>query len=306
MRNLVRPFKHFCKLCHDFGLVTAYGVKIAPKLYGSQLPKHRAIISYLERNYKGLIDEYQRKAFKDVKEEKIPDDCPIWVCWFQGEEQMPPIIRGCLMTIRKHCGSHEVKLITMDNLKEWLSVPVHILSKVKSGKITFIHFSDYVRNALLAEYGGIWLDATLYLTEDLKGWNYPFYTIKQNRPADHVFVSEYRWTSFFLCGVKGNQLNSFVRDVFCSYIQKEQSLIDYLLLDYIIALGYETIPAIKSLIDNVPYSTPNLHYMQLDKPVDVDRLNEVCKDTFVFKLTYKIAVPEDRRSLYYYLGFGNC
>ena len=102
MRNLVRPFKHFCKLWHDFGFVTAYGVKIAPKLSGSQLSKHRAIINYLARNYKDLIDEYRSKPFTNVGE--IADDCPIWVCWFQGEEQVPPIIRGCLRTIREHRG----------------------------------------------------------------------------------------------------------------------------------------------------------------------------------------------------------
>lgn len=303
MRNLVRPFKHFCKLWHDFGFVTAYGVKIAPKLSGSQLSKHRAIINYLARNYKDLIDEYRSKPFTNVGE--IADDCPIWVCWFQGEEQVPPIIRGCLRTIREHRGRHEVRLITMNNLKEWVPVPVSIMNKVKSGQITLTHFSDFVRNALLVEYGGIWADATLYLTEDLEGWNYTFYTIKQDRAADHSYVSEYRWTSFFLCGVKGNILNSFVKDVLGSYIQREHSFIDYLLLDYIIALGYETIPSIKELIDQVPYSNPNLHYMQLGKPVDVDRFKEVCKDTSIFKLTWKMAVPEDKRSLYYYLRFGN-
>lgn len=86
-----------------------------------------------------------------------------------------------------------------------------------------------------------------------------------------------------------------------AYIQSEQSLIEYLLMDYIIVIGYETIPAIRRLIDNVPYSSPHLHDMQLDKPVDVDRLKEICNDTSIFKLTRGKNIPEDKHALYYYL-----
>lgn len=300
MKNLVRAFKNFCKFWNDFGVLTACGVKIGHKLTGDLQPQHRTIIRYLKRNYKELIEEYQHKNFTYVEGE-IPDDCPIWVCWFQGEEQMPPIVKVCFQHVQKHRGRHEVRLITMANLKDWVFVPAHIMTKVRLGEITLTHFSDFVRNALLAEHGGIWVDATLYLTKDLKGYPYPFYTIKQNKPADHVYVSEYRWTTFFLCGMKGNPLNSFVRDMLSAYIRKERTFIDYYLFDYVIAVGYETIPAIRQMIDKVPYSNPHLHGMQLEQPVDVGRLQEMYKDTSIFKVTYKIAPPEDKRALYYYL-----
>lgn len=298
--NLLRSIKRFCKLWKDFGFVTAFGLKAAPRLSGSQLPYHKAVVRYLRRNYKDLIEEYQHKDFVCVEGE-ISDDCPIWICWFQGEEQMPSIVKACFKTVMKHHGKHEVRLITMENLDNWLSIPSFIMNKVNTGQITLQLFSDYIRNALLVEYGGMWLDATLYLTDDLKGYPYPFYTIKQDRPADHVYVSEYRWTGFFLCALKGNPVNSFVKDMLSAYIQSEQSLIEYLLMDYIIVIGYETIPVIRRLIDNVPYSCPHLHDMHLEQPVDVDRLKEICNDTSIFKLTRGKSIPEDKRALYYYL-----
>lgn len=106
-------------------------------------------------------------------------------------------------------------------------------------------------------------------------------------------------------GVKGNPLNSFVKDFFNEYHKHEECLIDYFLIDYVIALGYNEIPAIKMLIDAVPYSSPNLYYMQenMAKTVNEKQLKEVCKATSIFKLSYKITIPENQYSLYFYLGF---
>lgn len=107
-------------------------------------------------------------------------------------------------------------------------------------------------------------------------------------------------------GVKGNPVNSFVKDFFNEYHKHEKELIDYFLIDYVIALGYEEIPAIKSLIDTVPYSSPGLYYIQenIGKAVNEKQFEEVCKTTSIFKLSYKITIPENKQSLYYYLGFG--
>lgn len=163
-----------------------------------------------------------------------------------------------------------------------------------------------MRNNLLADHGGIWLDATIFLTGKLNGWNLPFYTIKLNRADDHLYVSGYKWTGFCMGGVKGNPVNSFVKDFFNEYHKHEKELIDYFLIDYVIALGYEEIPAIKSLIDTVPYSSPGLYYIQenIGKAVNEKQFEEVCKTTSIFKLSYKITIPENKQSLYYYLGFG--
>lgn len=42
------------------------------------------------------------------------------------------------------------------------------------------HFSDIVRENLLYKYGGIWMDATIYMTSPFPDtiYNYDYYTIK--------------------------------------------------------------------------------------------------------------------------------
>lgn len=49
--------------------------------------KQQAILHYLQTNYQNLILKYTQK-------EEIPpasNQAPIWVCWWQGENAMPPI-----------------------------------------------------------------------------------------------------------------------------------------------------------------------------------------------------------------------
>ncbi len=264
--------------------------------------KHKVIIKYLENHYGSLINEYKQK---EQKEESLSVDCPIWICWFQGEKSMPPIVRGCFNSVKRHAGVHPVNLVTIDNYKEYVTIPQHIITKLENKEISYTHFSDIIRNNLLADYGGIWLDSTIYLTEGLKGWDKPFYTIKQNCPDDYAYVSGYRWTTFCMGGVKGNLLNSFIKDFFNAYLKKEKGMIDYFLMDYIITLGYNHIPAIKKLIDDVPYSCPDLYYMQkkMALPVNNEELDKVCRRTSIFKLNWRAEKPSDQHALYYFLKF---
>lgn len=298
---ILREFFAYAK---QWNLRMAISVVALPKIFHINKYKHKPILSYLEKHYSDVIEKYKGL---ESSSDYLSDNCPIWICWFQGEENMPPIVKGCLKSVRKYCGIHEVKIITMDNLKDWISIPDYILNKVSRKEISLTHFSDIVRNTILAEQGGIWLDATIFLTNELNMRNLRFYTIKQNRCADHSYVSEYRWTTFCMAGTKGNVLNSFVRDMLNKYASQQNKFIDYLLQDYIIALGYKHIPAIKKLIDDVPYSNPDLYYIQMNmsRPVNSKQLEDVEKNTSVFKLNYKIRVPEDKHSLYYYLGFGD-
>ncbi len=302
--KIEKYYKEFRNYCEFWNLNLAIKAVILPKLLNNLEFKHKAILSYLEDNYSDIINKYR---IIGSRTEHLTDDCPIWICWFQGEEQMPLLVKKCLETVRKNKERHTVNVITFDNYKKYVSIPQFIIDKVRRNEISLTHFSDIIRNNLLADHGGIWLDATIYLTCKLKGWDLPFYTIKQNRPDDHIYVSGYKWTGFCMGGVKGNPLNSFVKDFFNEYHKREKCLIDYFLIDYVIALGYKNILAIKELIDVVPYSNPDLYYIQknMTKPVDKNKLKQVFESTSIFKLTYKFKQPQDRNTLYYFLGFGD-
>lgn len=138
-------------------------------------------MDYLCKNYAYVIEKY-----KNVKIETVPlkDDCPIFVCWLQGEEAMPPVVKACYASIKRFAQNHPVVLITSENLSQWVAIPEHILRKVSEGKITPTHFSDIIRVNLLAKYNAIWLDASIYLTAPLNWPLTALHTLKWKSKTD--------------------------------------------------------------------------------------------------------------------------
>lgn len=101
--------------------------------------KQQAILHYLQTNYQNLILKYTQK-------EEIPpasNQAPIWVCWWQGENAMPPIVQSCFQSLCSHAGNHLVHLITQENISKYVTIPDYILRKVQEGKISFTLFQIF-------------------------------------------------------------------------------------------------------------------------------------------------------------------
>ncbi len=123
--------------------------------------RHIACKNYLKSKYKDVIEKYKNQRQPEVG---IPDDAPIFILWFQGEEQMPPIVRLCYERAKRFCLNHPVILLNRENLKNYIDVPQIVYDKLDTGKFTIQFFADLIRNILIAKYGGIWMDATIYLS----------------------------------------------------------------------------------------------------------------------------------------------
>lgn len=80
---------------------------------------------------------------------------PIWVCWWQGEAQMPDICKQCLCSVRHNAAAHPVIVIDLDNYAQYVDMPQAVVDKHKSGLIDYTHFADILRCMLLARHGGI-------------------------------------------------------------------------------------------------------------------------------------------------------
>ena len=66
-----------------------------------------------------------------------------------------------------HSNGHPVILITIDNYQSYIDIDQEILRKFNEGILFPAILADLIRLKLLAVYGGVWIDATIYLTEDL-------------------------------------------------------------------------------------------------------------------------------------------
>ncbi len=239
--------------------------------------------------YKRFGNIYQSYANNFSVGDSITNDAPIWVFWWQGEDNAPETVKYCLSSIKHYSNKRKVHVLTEDNYSNYVSIPEHIMNLLHDKKISITLFSDILRVTLLAQYGGIWVDATILLTDDafklMEG--YKFYSLKHD--YDSSYVSKCRWTSYCLACGKNNQLFSLVRDVFYEYFKKYDTMIDYLLVDYIFALAYDNIIQVKEMIDNVPKTHNNVEKFKLflSEKFSDEVYNELTKEDCIFKLSWK-------------------
>ena len=263
------------------------------------------ICGYLTETLAQVLEQFVTDAHVG---EFVPD-APIWVCWWTGEETAPPIVKKCISSIRENAGNHPVHLIDRENYQNYLQIPEHILSKVADGTMCVANFSDYLRFALLATYGGLWLDATIYCSRSIPEEYFlqPVFTCKGTLGDPSGYISRYRWTSFCFGGYKGNVMFRYMRDVFDAYWSICDKAIDYLLVDYLINMGEQRLPAIRWLLDVVKKN--NLHRDDLQSAmnaaISAEEFENVIKaDTVLYKLSwresYSVLTCEGHESIYAY------
>lgn len=235
---------------------------------------------------------------------------PVWVCWWQGEDAMPPIVRACFESLRRNLPKErtEIRLITFENVGDYVRFPDFIEEKYRQGIISLTHLSDILRMSLLTMYGGLWMDATYLLTSDFNEAlvvDREFYTqrFSELRYTDDLLVKG-RWTTNLIRAEANNALTRFVLNGFYCYFASNNIILDYFLMDYLTLIAYEDIPAVREMIDQCPPSQPELYSMEilLNEAFDEEKWNRLTKYTSFFKLSYKHIFEdytEDGRKTYY-------
>lgn len=159
--NLVREYIHlgvFGEFLKQGGLVL-FKKKGISRAYACIQQK---IVPHLRKQYTPLLQQllldYSNKELAHQHSHRI------WVCWFQGMEDAPEIIRICQTSLRRYLNEREIIVLTDENIGEYVTFPEHIRKKYQKGKIPMAHYSDLLRLEVLTRYGGTWIDATVLCT----------------------------------------------------------------------------------------------------------------------------------------------
>lgn len=116
--------------------------------------------------YNRLFRKYKRLIENDVPTEISNEHSnKVWICWFQGEENAPELIKACINSARKTMPEREIVIVTLDNLSKYANLPDYIINKYKKGIIPPAQFSDLIRIELLCKHGGLWIDSTVLCTD---------------------------------------------------------------------------------------------------------------------------------------------
>ena len=175
LNKLKRLFSHVIQIFLEFfPNLKDFGIKIAfynlfgdmsmyfPQSLSKSLRKkqHDHIYNFLVNEFQYVIEYYKNNKIEVGESNK-----KIWCMWWQGFENAPIIVKKCVKTIEKYSGDYELILITQNNYMDYANIPNEIIRKVENGKISITHFSDILRAKLLAEYGGIWIDSTMFICD---------------------------------------------------------------------------------------------------------------------------------------------
>ena len=252
--------------------------------------KDKVLITWLREKYDYVIQRYLRREQVHIQNDDNALPC-VWSMWWQGENDLPEVIELCLTNIRKHCGKHPLRIITKDNYREYIDLPEYIIDKVKAGVITLTHLSDIIRMYLLYHYGGMWIDATILVTQDIPEEIFAadYYTINRGMNINDFNVSMRRWTGCLQAAGKANEWSLLVLDIMLEYWKTHTMLADYVMIDYIIAMTYEVLPECRAVIDAVPEGNYAFDDLQpvLNDIFDENKYYDMTCGTQFFKLTYK-------------------
>lgn len=276
----------------DIQIISRTKKKETEKIKKRLLNKHEILLEYYTKTFTKYLEEYDyTKTMKSIKNQKIKDDV-IWVCWWQGIENAPEIVKKCINSIKDAAGNHNVIIITLDNYKEYIDIPSSIEQKIKKGIITLTNFSDLLRLSLLAKYGGMWLDATFYCKKGAnldKYFKYPIWSIK--RPDyGHTSVACGNFGGYSLyCSSQYRWMFKVMRDFFLHYWETNDFMIDYLMIDYMIVLAQRNNKEIAGAFMEIPKNNPNCDELckVLNDKYSKEQWEKIKLDTDLFKLTWK-------------------
>lgn len=282
----------------EFGIYEGLALKwlnIIDALTGYRTSFYKSRVSkYIEKEFEPLLENYKRRN-GNAQEVDIEKKTHVWILWWQGLDSAPDVVKECIESQRRNLNTNQYEycLLTQNNIWDFVSLSDNIRRKYDSGNITLTHLSDIIRVYLLVNYGGIWIDATIYMSEPFpeKVRELPFYSNKKNLDSmnQRKMISSGRWTSYFMKAEQGNELFQFMYDAFELYWEKHNTLIDYWLVDYTIYVAYKNIPVIKEEIDLVPYNNQNTFNLFIirNELYNKDKYNSLTKNTILHKQSYK-------------------
>ena len=241
----------------------------------------------LERKYRKTLESFDQ-SFDSSLEHKYSNK--VWICWLQGLEQAPEIVKKCFYSVQRNLCDHEIILITSDNMNEYVQFPDYIIDKWRQGIITNTHITDLLRLELLTQYGGMWLDATVFCSSkssDIPDFFFNsdlfFYqSLKPGRDGKSIYFS-----SWLMSAKSNTRILLATKELCYEYWKKNNKMIDYFLLHHFLSIVLDKYDDEWKRIVPISNSIPHILWLRFFEEFD-SRIWESLKNQTPFhKLSYK-------------------
>ena len=213
----------------------------------------------------------------------------IWTCWLQGRESAPPLVKKCLSSWERNNPGWEFRCLDATTIERY--VPLRQYIDLDRQSLTAASLSDIVRVLLLHEFGGVWVDATLFCNQPLDKWLpgvmeegfFAFTALDPIRPL----------SSWFLSAASDNYLVSTWCRRTIEYWSNRTKTDDYFWFHHLFRDMCQTDRRTAEAWSRVPkLGAEKPHALQVDGKMDrpaAEVREEIDWTTPVFKLTHRLS-----------------
>lgn len=208
----------------------------------------------------------------------------IWWCWLQGEKNAPDICKKGLESIRKWMPDKQIIILTNENISHYVHFPAYIMKAFNDGNMSQAHYSDLLRIELLTNYGGIWIDSTVFLTKrPIYAEHIPLFVFQEAERGNPACVA----SNWFISAEAHNPIIELTRNLLFDYWKHHHKVFHYFFFHFFFHMATDYY---KKEWNAIPFfSNLPCHIMQreLFHPYTGSRWNQLEHMSDVHKLTYK-------------------
>ncbi len=253
----------------------------------------------LKRKYRKFITQYvQEHPAQECVQKHNPT---IWTCWFQGMDQAPDVVQKCHASVRRHITDRSIVVLSEDNFQDYVTFPDYITEKYQKGIISKAHYADLLRIELLYQYGGTWVDSTVFCSDApfqpyiLDSELFLFQTLKPGLDGHCRNISNWLMTAY-----AGNPIIGLVRALLHEYWRTHNYTVDYFFFHDFFTMAIEAYPQVWSKVVPLSNSIPHILLLRLFEPYDSQIWDGVRAQTSFHKLTYKFTPEQAALAQTYY------
>ena len=129
------------------------------ELYGKLIDRDNLDLTYRLRQHGG-------HSWRDYVAPYLNRDIPkiVWIFWAQGYDEAPALVKFCIDSWRKKNTDWEVRVLSHETLAEYVD------ASPLADTLPYRFHANLLRLKLLAQFGGVWTDATTICHRPLSEW----------------------------------------------------------------------------------------------------------------------------------------
>ena len=256
---------------------------------------------YLKKYVKNGIkkSEINTREYINNVQEKPEIKTIIWQYWESKDGNIPALVQACLNSVERHKGECKRIFLTPNNVKEYVKIPEIFWKLKEKGIIKTAFFSDILRTCLLIQNGGIWIDATVLLTEDLPDYitNADLFVFQNDLKID---LDGLNMASYFIAAKANNKILIETLSSLIEYWKENNFLVNYFTFLHTFTMVTQANKENKNLFKEVPFFNflPVQHLQgELLNNYSSERWDEIKKISSIHKLTHKQSVLTKKKDI---------